>query len=222
MSLDSLVQRVEAQLLPHVHIESVDPNDPVVVRKVPFPWRALGMGNYAAVFWHPEFPDYVIKVYAPGRPGLTEEAEVYRRLGTHPAFSECFYRGSNCLILKRLEGITLYDCLSLGIRIPKQVIKDIDQALDYAQSRGLNGHDVHGRNVMMYEGRGLVVDVSDFLNQEPCSAWDDLKWAYYRFYLPILAPMRLKVPHTVLNMVRKTYRFFRRLLPYRKCDRKAP
>lgn len=219
MSLNSFVQGVEKHLLPNLQIESVDPKDPVVVRKVPYPWQRLGAGNYAAVFYHPEFPDYVVKVYAPGRPGLLEEAEVYRRLGAHPAFSECFYQGSNCLVLKRLYGITLYDCLSLGIRIPKQVIEDIDQALDYARSRGLNSHDVHGRNVMMDEGRGLVVDVSDFLKPEPCSAWDDLKWAYYRVYVPILSPLRLKVPHKVLNMVRKTYRFFRRVLPSRKGDR---
>jgi hypothetical protein len=218
MSLENLVRQIEAQLLPYLHIESIHCNEPVVVRKVPSSWRPLGTGNYAAVFYHPSFPEYVVKVYAPGRPGLAAEEEVYRRLGRHPSFSACFYCNSDCLVLKRLRGTTLYDCLSLGIPIPKQVIEDIDQALNYARSRGLNGHDMHGRNVMMSEGRGLVVDVSDFLNPEPCSAWEDLKWAYYHIYLPVLAPLRIKVPYKMLDLVRKTYRLFRRWLP-RRCDR---
>ena len=87
----------------------------------------------------------MIKVYAPGRPGLTEEVEVYRRLGIHPAFSQCLYAGENFLVLKRLYGTTLYDCLHKGIPIPEQVIQDIDDALHYARSRGLFPHDVHGR-----------------------------------------------------------------------------
>jgi len=213
MSLPDLVHRVEKQLLPSLHIESVDPHDPVVVRRVPSPWQTLGAGNYAAVFLHPDFPDQVVKVYAPGRPGLGQEAEVYRRVDSHPSFSECFHVGHSYLILKRLRGTTLYDCLSLGIRIPEQVIRDIDDALDYAHSKGLYGHDVHGKNVMMCEGRGLVVDISDFLKPEPCTAWEDVKWAYYHLYRPILAPLHLRIPHAVLNLIRKIYRLFRRLSP---------
>lgn len=213
MPLSELVDRIEKQLLPQAHIQSLDPHDPVVVKQLPPLWQKLGAGNYAAVFVHPDFPEQVVKVYAPGRPGLENEAEVYRRIGSHPAFSECYYVGDNYLILKRLRGVTLYDCFSLGILIPEQVIQDIDQALDYTRRQGLHSHDVHGRNVMMLEGRGLVVDISDFLNEEPCSAWEDLKWAYYHFYLPIFAPLRLRVPYFVLNLVRKTYRLFRRLYP---------
>jgi hypothetical protein len=153
----------------------------------------------------------VVKIYAPGRPGFTEELEVYRRLGSHPAFSECLYAGEGFLILKRLLGVTLYDCMHRGQRIPQQVIKDINQALDYARSRGLHPHDVHGRNVMMYAGRGLVVDVSDFLHEEECSAWDDLKKAYYWLYRPLLSPLRLRLPYFVLDIVRKLYRLYRRL-----------
>ncbi len=94
----------------------------------------------------------------------------------------------------------------MGLPIPKQVILDIDEALDYAQSHGLYPHDVHGRNVMMYQGRGLVVDVSDFLHIEPCSKWKDLKRAYYWLYLPLLYPFRLRLPYFVLNVIRKSYR----------------
>lgn len=210
------IDSIHQELLPGVQIESLDPHNPVVVQKLPPPWQLLGAGNYAAVFYHPDYPDVVVKLYAPGRPGLAEEVEVYRRLGSHPAFSECFYAGESFLLLKRLHGVTLYDCMHLGLRIPPRVIRDIDEALDYARARGLYPHDVHGRNVMMQDGRGLVVDVSDFLHQETCSAWDDLKKAYYWFYLPILSRLRLRLSYRLLDVVRVGYRLFRRLL--RRCS----
>lgn len=210
--MNSLLECIQSELLPQVQIESLEPHNPVVVHRIAAGWTLLGAGNYAAVFCHPDFPNWVVKLYAPGRPGLEAEAEVYRRLGPHPAFSECLHVGPNFLVLKRLNGVTLYDCMHLGIRIPPQVIRDIDQALDYARVRRLYPHDVHGRNVMMQNGRGLVVDISDFLHSEPCSKWADLKRAYYWFYLPVLAPLRLRFPYFLLNWVRASYRRLRRLL----------
>ncbi len=206
--INQLIETVYTELLPALRIESVDPHNPVEVHQLPETWRLLGTGNYAAVVYHPEFPNLVVKIYAPGRPGFSEELEVYRRLGSHPAFSECLYAGQGFLVLKRLHGMTLYDCIQLGVRIPEQVIRDIDQALDYARRRGLHPHDVHGRNVMMHEGRGLVVDISDFLDQETCNKWNNLKRAYYWLYLPLLSPLRLRVPAWVLDVVRKGYRIF--------------
>jgi hypothetical protein len=211
LDMNRLIESVHQELLPGFRIESVDPHDPVEVHHVPKPWRLLGRGNYAAVVYHPDYPDLVVKIYAPGRPGFFDEVEVYRRLGSHPAFSECLYAGDGFLVLKRLHGVTLYDCMHRGKRIPKQVIRDIDSALDYARKRGLHPHDVHGRNVMMLQGRGLVVDVSDFLHEETCSKWNDLKRAYYWLYRPILSPLRIRVPYFVLDVVRRSYRLLRRL-----------
>lgn len=208
--MNRLIESVHQELLPGFQIESVDPHNPVQVRHIPNPWRLLGAGNYAAVVYHPDYPNLVVKIYAPGRPGFEEEVEVYRRLGSHPAFSECLYANEGLLVLKRLHGVTLYDCMHLGMRIPKQVIRDIDFALDYARSRGLYPHDVHGRNVMMHEGRGLVVDISDFLDRETCSKWNDLKKAYYWLYRPLLCPLRLRMPYFVLDVVRMSYRLFTR------------
>lgn len=206
--LNRLIESIHQELLPNLQLESVAPHDPVVVHYLPPPWQLIGMGNYAAVFSNPDYPTLVVKIYAPGRPGFEEEVEVYRRLGSHPAFSECFYAADSFLILKRLHGVTLYDCIHQGIPIPKQVIQDIDKALDYARDRGLLPHDVHGRNVVMYEGRGLVVDISDFLHEDPCNKWSNLKKAYYWLYLPLLSPLRLRVPYFALDGVRKGYRLF--------------
>jgi hypothetical protein len=211
--LAGLIARVERELLPALRLESVDPRHPVVPRHVPDPWRVLGAGNYAAVLAHPEHPQLVVKVYAPGRPGLEAEAEVYTRLGRHPAYSACAHAGSGYLVLERLHGVTLYDAVHRGLPIPEQVIRDIDAALDHARARGLHPHDVHGRNVMMHEGRGLVVDVSDFLEREACSKWRDLRRGYYGVYRPLLMPLRLRVPYAVLDLVRAGYRLLRRVSP---------
>ncbi|MBD1917461.1 MULTISPECIES: serine/threonine protein kinase [Cyanophyceae] len=210
--IQALVRCVHKELLPELHLESIDPHDPVVVHRVPVPWRCLGAGNYAAVFMHPAYPDQVVKVYAPGRPGIEAEVEVYRRLGEHPAFSQCYFSETPFLILKRLPGINLYDSLHRGLDIPPQVIRDIDAALAYARQRGLFPHDVHGRNVMQHEGRGVVVDVSDFLNAAPDRAWQDVKRAYRWIYRPFFRPLGLRMPYFMLDWVRVGYRLFRRLL----------
>jgi hypothetical protein len=205
-----LVSCIRQQLLPNLRLESVDPDHPVVVHDIPFPWRVLGTGNYAAVIYHPDYPQRVVKIYAPGRLGWHDEVEVYRRLGHHPSFSQCFYSEEPFLVLKRLHGITLYDCLNQGHYIPRQVILDIDQALEAARQKGLHPHDVHGRNVMMHEGRGVVVDISDFLKSDDCSAWDDLKRGYYWVYRPVFAWFPLRVPYSYLDALRAGYRLYRR------------
>jgi hypothetical protein len=210
-----LLQHIDQELLPCLELQSVNPHDPVEVLAIPAPWQLVGAGNYAAVVAHPDCPALVVKLYAPNRPGFEEEVEVYRRLGNHPAFSRCFYARDNFLVLRRLYGVTLYDCLNQGLAIPKRVIQEIDRALDYATSRGLYPHDIHGRNVMMHEGKGLVVDISDFLQAETCSKWRDLKRAYYWFYRPILMPLRLRVPYALLDLVRKSYRLWRRVMARR-------
>ncbi len=206
--LNGLLEGIYEQLLPKVKVESIHPYDPVEVAYLPQPWRLLGTGNYAGVFYHPDYADKVVKIYAPGRQGFPEEVEVYTRLGEHPAFSQCYYAEQNFLVLKRLPGTTLYDCIQRGIRIPKRVIEDVDEALEYALKRGLYPHDIHARNVMMYEGRGYVVDISDFLDCETCSKWDNFKKAYYWLYRPLLCPLGLRVPSKVLDIIRKGYRAF--------------
>jgi hypothetical protein len=209
--MHDLISQIHCELLPQIQLESLEPHNPILVHYLPKPWQLLGTGNYAAVVVHPDYANLVVKIYAPGRPGFEEEVEVYRRLGQHPAFSECFHAEQGFLILKRLQGVTLYDCMHRGIKIPPSVIRDIDQALYYARSVGLNPHDVHGKNLMIAQGKGLVVDVSDFLKLEACSAWEDLKRAYHWLYLPILSRLPLGFPYQLLDVIRAFYRFYRRV-----------
>lgn len=212
--VNTLIDCVNNSLLPYIDIKSVHPFNPIVVNNVPDPWILLGVGNYAAGLTHPKFPEYVIKIYAPGRPGIVEEVEVYNKIKKHPSFSECFYHAENYLILRRLKGKTLYACINEGIQIPEQVIKDIDAALEYARSLGLNPHDVHAKNVMIVEGKGVVVDISDFTKSENCSLWEDFKKAYYKIYLPLLYRYHPAIPEFYLNIIRRTYRLFKVIFKY--------
>jgi len=210
-SLELQYAAIERELLPRLSIERVTPIDPVVVRQIPEPWQTIGTGNYAAVVAHPSYPDRVVKIYAPGCPGIEEEIEVYRCLGEHPAFSYCYGHGENYLILRRIYGVTFYDCLPHGVRIPPIAIDDIDRALGYARDRGLTPHDVHGRNVMLSNGRGIMVDVSDFLSDDPQdTAWEDLRWAYHWIYRPFIARRPLRVSYAVLDWVRRLHLWLRR------------
>lgn len=207
--MQELVRLIEQQLLPNLSLNSPDPKDPVVVSHVPSPWILLGSGNYAAVLSHPDWSNYAIKVYAPGKHGILEEAQVYHKLGDHPSYSKCFYQGANYLLLKRMTGETFYNSLKKGLLIPEQAVQDIDVALAYARGRGLFPHDIHAKNIMVDHGRGVVLDVSDFLKEQECTMWQDVKKAYYRFYVPFAARKVVPVPEFLLNSVRIGYRIFR-------------
>lgn len=208
---EEFISIIDKKLRPNIVIQSIDSEDPVVVNHIPDSWMLLGCGNYAAVFAHKDFGDYVVKIYAKGRPGLKEEVEVYRAIGNHPAYSYLVYHTEEYLILKRIKGITLYNCFRRGIKIPPKIIKDIDEALKYARKRGLYPHDVHVKNIMMIENRGVVVDVSDFKHKEYCSLWDDFKKAYYKYYLPFLYKFTIPIPEFILNLIRKSYRTYKKL-----------
>ncbi|MEH7274178.1 serine/threonine protein kinase, partial [Neobacillus vireti] len=68
-----------------------------------------------------------------------------------------------------------------------------------------------GKNVVMSNGRGYIVDVSDFYKQGKCKKWDDLKKAYYKFYLPFIYKYNISIPFFIVNNVRRGYRLFRKI-----------
>ncbi|MBR8658164.1 MULTISPECIES: serine/threonine protein kinase [Bacillales] len=197
--------------LREVKLESRSPDDPVVVLHTPYPWELVGRGNYAAVFAHPDYPDVVVKLYAPGRPGWEQEVDVYRKLGQTRSFPVCYQAEPCFLVLTRIKGISLFDCLRYGIPIPPQVIEDVEEALEEARSKGLYPHDVHAKNVLMDQGRGYLIDVSDYYKNIPDSKWRDLRRAYYKFYLPLFKDRGWKIPLWVLDGVRKGYRYYKKL-----------
>ncbi|QAA32620.1 serine/threonine protein kinase [Clostridium manihotivorum] len=210
MTLKTIIKLIENELLPNINLKSIKPNDPIIVSNVPNQWKVLGSGNYAAVLYNSNFPYYAVKIYAENRPGIDKEIEVYNKLGYHPSYSQCFYHDKNYLILRRLDGITLYDAIVKGIQIPESVISDIDKALDYAITRNLYPHDVHFKNVMMKDGKGFVVDVSDFYKYEKCLLWAHSKKAYNKIYKNILYKLHPPIPNFILNIIRKIYQLYKR------------
>lgn len=204
-------QQVLQAFLQEVKLHSPSDDDPVVVTHTPRPWELVGTGNYAGVFGHPDYPEHVVKLYAPSRPGVEKEIEVYKKLGTTRYFPVCYQYGENYLVLKRIRGISLFDCVRYGIPIPPQVIEDVEEALRVARAKGLFPHDVHGKNVLMYQGRGYLIDVSDYYKDEYDKKWHDLRKAYYKVYQPFIKERGWKVPLWMLDSVRRGYRLFRKM-----------
>jgi len=211
MNINKLVHLIESELLPNINLSVLSPFDPIIVENRTNIWKTIGCGNYAGVFLHEDYPEVVVKVYGRSQEELVKEIEVYQKLGIHESFSRLYTYGESYLVLKKLEGITLFNALIKGIQIPKIVIEDIDDGLAYARSVGLNPFDVHGKNVVMFEGRGYIVDVSDFYKQGICRKWDDLKKAYYKIYRPFLYKYHPPIPFFFVDGVRKGYRMYRRL-----------
>lgn len=214
--LNKFVERIETTLLQGVRLESESPYDPVVVKHTPTGWRCIGAGNYAAVFAYQGNDDWVVKIYARAQEGLKKEAKVYRKLGGHPSYSELIYQGEQYLVLKRLKGITLYEAVHKGIQIPESIIRDVNEALQYARERGLTPCDIHGKNVMMNDGKGYVVDISDFYKPGEDEKWNDLMKAYYKFYKPFLYKYPIPIPYFVLDAIRHSYRFYQKWRKKRK------
>jgi hypothetical protein len=211
MKIEKYIKLIGNELLPNIQLSTEGPFDPIIVRNFSNTWKTIGSGNYAGVFLHQSNPKWVVKVYGRKPEDLIKEVEVYKKLGNHPSFSSLIDYGDNYLILKRIDGMNLFDAVVQGIRIPESVIQDVDEGIEYARTVGLNPFDVHGRNVVMSDGRGYIVDVSDFYKQGKCRKWDDLKKAYYKVYIPFIHKYHPPIPFSVVNSVRKGYRLYRKI-----------
>lgn len=208
MNLNSYVNLIEEDLLPNIYLSSEKMFNPIVVINHSKTWRTIGRGNYAAVFENDFNRYWVVKVYGRNHEEINKEIEVYQKLGKHDSFSTLFASGENYLVLKKLEGITLFNAVIEGIQIPESVIEDIDYGLQYAKTKGLNPFDVHGKNVIMNGKRGYIVDISDFHKTGYCSKWEDVKKGYYRIYKPCLYKRHPSVPFFIMEAVRKGYRIY--------------
>jgi hypothetical protein len=209
--INAYIKLIEEELLPNITLNAENEFDPIEVTNLSHSWKTIGNGNYAAVFFHKSQPDWVVKVYGRSHQEMEKEIDVYKKIGDHEAFSKLYAYGENYLVLKRLKGITLFNAVIKGLPIPESVIKDIDHALKYAISVGLNPYDVHGKNVVMNDNRGFVVDISDFYKQGYCSKWDDLKKAYKKLYKPLIYRFHPPIPLFIMDGVRKGYRKYKRL-----------
>ena len=178
----------------------------VQVLKKPDGWECAGTGNSAAVFHNGDCPDVAVKVFSDACQHIAcEESEVYRKLGDFFSYPRFYGSGENFLIMQYIPGISAYECLLKGRYIPERVVHDIDEAVLYARRKGLNPRNIHAKNILIHNGRGYVVDVSEYMKRGKCFHWDILRYVYHNLYRRYFKP-GMKIPFWVLEYIRRGYR----------------
>jgi len=189
--------------LSNISISSNPNNEPVSIHGSSDHLRCIGIGTDAAVFQCIDVPAYAFKMYADDKiEKIQIEKKVYELLGDSPYFSTCFGSKDNYLVLRFEEGINLYDCLLQGVPIPKQIIKDIDDAREYVRQKGLNPRDIHLKNVLLQNGRAKIIDVSEYVQPGNDFRWEHLKKGYQRYYHLIKGK---PIPLKIIETIRKRY-----------------
>lgn len=172
--------------------------------------QLVGRGRSAFVY-RIRSTNKVMKIFFPSHiHWAQEEGAVYRELQGIPYYPSIYQVGSNYLVLDYIEGDTLFECLSKGILITEEKVKEVDKALTIAREKGLNPSDIHLRNIIITrEGEVKIIDVARFRQKKNCRQWNDLKLAFYRFYhLPFFPK---KIPAFILNLIAALYK--KNLLP---------
>ncbi|MED0676288.1 serine/threonine-protein kinase [Aneurinibacillus thermoaerophilus] len=190
-------------LIEQIKIVPVDGNELVHIAYVPKEMECVGRGTDAAVFVYWKHRRYAFKVYAAGREEkLANEIEAYRRLGETSYFPRFYGRGDNFIVISYEQGFNLYDCLLRGIYIAPWVIEEVDAAIRYARSVGLNPRDIHLKNIILQKSGVKLIDVSEYVKEDSDQRWEHLKEGYRLFYRFIA---RQRVPKSVIEFVKKRY-----------------
>ncbi|OLS37224.1 serine/threonine protein kinase [Bacillus sp. MRMR6] len=191
------------ELLSKIRITSNSNNKLVTIHGSLEDLRCVGIGTDAAVFQYIHNPAYAFKLYADDKKEKVQiEAKVYQKLKGSLFFPICYAVSDRYLVLSFESGITLYDCLLQGIKIPYTVIQEVEEAQRYARASGLNPRDIHLKNVLLQNGKAKVIDVSEYLRQGNDFRWEHLKKAYKEFYHIFEGRT---VPYWLLEMIRRWY-----------------
>lgn len=178
-------------------------NEPVTVSEVPKELTCVGIGTDAAVFQYKELPQYVFKLFAEDkRHKISVEQEVYQSLGTTAFFPICYGATDTFLVLSHEEGKTLFDCVVEGVHIPEAVVQDVENARNYVREKGLNPRDIHLKNILLQNGRGKIIDVSEYVKPGNDFRWEHLKKGYEEYYHFFDGKA---VPLWIVETVRKAY-----------------
>lgn len=173
--------------------------------------KLIGTGRSAFVF-RISNSSKAIKVFFPDFTYIAkEEAEIYQVLQDIPFFPTIFDSGLNYIVMDYIDGRTLFECVNQGIPITTNHIKEIDEALLLASSKGLNPSDIHLRNIFISSTNDIkLIDVARFRQTKNCTQWSDLKSAYLLYYKKRLFPK--KIPATIMNTVAFIYK--KQLIPH--------
>jgi len=172
--------------------------------------KLVGTGRSAFAF-KIKSTNKVMKVFFPAFVHIAkEEAEIYQVLQDIPYFPTIYESGPNYIVMDFVEGHTLFECMTRGIRITPDHIKEIDYALSLATDKGLNPSDIHLRNIFITSNGDIkIIDVARFRQTKDCTQWCDLKTAFHRLYLKRFFPK--KIPAVLLNIVAFLYK--KKLIP---------
>lgn len=146
-----------------------------------------GKGRSAYVFlYKKDGKKMALKVFFPSYQHIArKEAAIYEKLSGSSYYPEIYESGDQYILMEYIKGYTFYECLTKGIPIKKQMIEQVDDALEEAREKGLNPSDIHLRNLILTkEGRIRVIDVARFTQTKACHQWDDLKAAYAYYQKP--------------------------------------
>ncbi|MGM9925007.1 MAG: protein kinase family protein [Bacillus sp. (in: firmicutes)] len=165
----------------------------------------IGTGRSACVF-KIKNTNQVIKVFPRHFKHIArEEADIYKKLTHIRYFPQIHANGANYIVMDFIEGYTLFECLNKGILIKEEQVRKIDEVLHLARKTGLNPSDIHLRNIFVTtDDKIKLIDVARFKQKKDCTMWNDLKMAYFRFYLKPYFPRR--IPKLILNVIALLYK----------------
>ncbi|MBS4197783.1 protein kinase family protein [Lederbergia citri] len=171
----------------------------------------IGVGRSAYVF-KINNTNHALKVFFPSYQHLAKvEADVYKIIQHIDYFPSLYESGSHYLVIDFIDGYTLFECLSRGIPVSENHIKDVDMAINLAREEGLNPSDIHLRNIIIHNGKIKMIDVARFKQGETDHQWNDLKTAFYRLYTKSFFPK--KIPAFMMNWIAVLYKRFYRKSP---------
>lgn len=191
------------EALKNIEVIGYENNQPVNIIGFAEGLKCIGIGTDAAVFRYHKTPNYVFKVYSSEALEKKEVEEyVYEHLKGSCYFPKLYGKGTNYIVLSFEQGVTFYDCLLQGIPITEQAILDVEKAREYVRSQGLNPRDIHLKNILFQNGRGKVLDVSEYVKEGNDNRWEYLVWAYKNFY-PLISGVQ--VPLWILETIKHWY-----------------
>jgi predicted Ser/Thr protein kinase len=165
----------------------------------------IGKGRSAYVFRISQ-TNKAMKVFFPKYAHLAkEESDIYKRLQHISYYPSLYETGPGYLVIDYIEGATLFECITKGIFISNEVIKEVDAALQLARQEGLNPSDIHLRNIFLtLDKKVRIIDVARFRQEKDCVRWRDLKYAFYHYYKKRFFPKKL--PAVILNIIAVLYK----------------
>ena len=165
----------------------------------------IGTGRSAYVF-RISHTNKAMKVFFPKYAHIAkEEAKIYKQLQSIHYYPALYETGSNYLVIDYIEGATLFECLTNGIVISDEVVREIDRAIQLARHEGLNPSDIHLRNLFLTGDKQVkIIDVARFRQTKDCIKWRDLKYAFYHYYKKRYFPK--KISAFILNIIAVLYK----------------